>query len=272
MRIVDAHVHIGPALANHVAPPPLKAETIEQAIEVMDANGIDVACTFAPLVEGGDFEDFDYERSNRYIYEASKRYPDRIVGYARVNPNFGPQAYREIERCHDEYGFRGLKLHPDWEYFYMHGPTVRPVLDRIADYGWPVIFHTGYYPLSHPTLALPLAEAYPSVNFLLAHLSYRHTADAIVVAQRCRNVYLETSGNSSAGAIREVLDRVGPEQLVYGSDLPYTEPRDVMEKIRQQPGLTEAAAEQIFGGTMARLLGIDTVAASGTAGMERKTA
>lgn len=257
MMVVDAHVHMGPALANHAAPPLLKAETVEQTLEIFDRSGIDVGCTFAPLIEGGDFEDYEYERSNRFIYEATKAHPDRFVGYCRVNPNLGAQATDEMRRCREEYGFRGLKLHPDWEYFYMNGPTVRPVLDRAAEYGWPVIFHTGYYPLSQPSLALPLAEAYPTINFLLAHLSYRHTADAIIVAERCKNVFLETSGNATALAISEVLRKIGPSQLIYGSDLPYTEPDDVMEKIALQPGLSAADRDLILGGTMARLLGLD---------------
>lgn len=266
MPVIDAHVHMGPGLANHASPPLLRAETAEEVIEIFDRSGIDKGCTFAPLIEGGDFDDYEYEKSNRFIYEASKSYPDRIIGYCRVNPNLGQQALDEMARCHDEYGFKGLKLHPDWEYFYMHGPTVRPVLDRAADYGWPVIFHTGYYPLSHPTLAFPLADAYPTINFMLAHLSYRHTADAIVVAQRCPNVYLEPSGNATATAIGEVLRTLGPGKLVYGSDLPYTDPRDVMDKIRLQPGITSEDIDLIFGGTLSRLLGMD-----GTTGSRRES-
>lgn len=248
---------MGPGLANHASAPLLDAETVSQTLAIFDRSGIDVGCTFAPLIEGGDFEDYEYTASNRFIYEATKAHPDRFIGYCRVNPNLGAQALDEMTRCKEEYGFRGLKLHPDWEYFYMNGPTVRPILDRAAEYGWPVIFHTGYYPLSHPTLALPLAEAYPTINFLLAHLSYRHTADAIIVARQCPNVYLETSGNATALAIGEVLRQIGPAQLVYGSDLPYTEPADVMEKIALQPQLSAADRDLILGGTMARLLGLD---------------
>lgn len=257
MFVTDAHVHMGPGLANNTAKPILMSETAEQLIAVLDDAQINRACTFAPLFEGGDFRDPGYEASNRAIYEACRTYPDRIIGFCRVNPNLGQQALDEMRRCYEEYGFRGLKLHPDWEYFYMHGQTVRPILDRAAEYGWPVLFHTGYYPLSHPTLAMPLAEAYPSVNFILAHLGYRHTTDAIIVAQRHSNVYLETSGNSTAQAIRDVLTRVGPQQLLYGSDLPYTQPQDVQLKVIHQPSLSAEDRALIMGGTLGRLLGLE---------------
>ena len=255
MPVIDAHVHMGPGLANHTAKPILTTQTADQLVTVLDGAGIDRACAFPPLIEGGDFQDPGYEASNRAIYDATRRYPDRIVGFCRVNPNLGPQALDEMRRCREEYGFRGLKLHPDWEYFYMHGPTVRPVLDRAAEYSWPVLFHTGYYPLSQPTLAYPLAEAYPSLNFILAHLGYRHTADAIVVAQRFPNVYLETSGNSTAQAIHAVLTKVGAGQLLFGSDLPYTFPEDVQAKVSLQPSLSDEDRAIVMGGTMERLLG-----------------
>jgi predicted TIM-barrel fold metal-dependent hydrolase len=53
-----------------------------------------------------------------------------------------------------------------------------------------------------------------------------------------------------------VLKEVDPGQILYGSDLPFTEPGDVLSKIRLQPEITERAKAQILGQNMARLLGI----------------
>lgn len=254
MTVIDGHVHVGPGLANHSPKPHLLAETGEQLIGIMDEAGIDVACAFAPLLEGGEFEDPEFTTSNRAVYDVAQRYPDRVVGFCRVNPNYGPRALDEMKRCHEEYGFRGLKLHPDWEFFYINGRPAHAVYERAAEYGWPVVLHTGYYPLSHPTPILSVAKAFPTVDFVLFHLSYRHTSDAIIVARQCPNVYLETSGNATAQAIAEVLSSVGSSRLIYGSDIPYTTPDDVQRKIRQQPLVADEDEELIFGGTMRRLL------------------
>ena len=256
MRIIDSHAHMGPGLSNHESPPLLDAVSAEAMIRVLDGAGIERACTFAPLLEGGEFQDLTYGRANRAIYEASRKYPDRIIGFCRINPNFGGSAMDEMRRCHDEYGFKGLKLHPDWEYFYINSPAIEPVVEFCQSVRWPVFLHTGYYPLSHPTLLLPVAEVFPSVNFVMAHLSYAHTADAVIVASRCPNVYLESSGNATAQAIHGVLQAVGPRKFVYGSDLPYTDPLDVQMKIMLQPGLSEGERDLIMGETMGRLLGL----------------
>ncbi|MBI4278224.1 MAG: amidohydrolase [Armatimonadetes bacterium] len=254
--VLDAHTHMGPGLRNHSYELPLDLVEAESLVAVMDEAGIDRAVTFAPLLEGGEFEDPLYERANRVVHEATRRFPGRIIGYCRVNPNFGQQALDEMKRCREEYGLRGLKLHPDWEFFYANSRVVNPLMERCAEYGWPVFFHTGYYPLSHPALFLPVAKAFPTVPIIMAHLGYRHTADCIVVAHRCPNVYLETSGNSSQVAIQETLKQVGPDRLLFGSDVPYTLAEDVMQKIRTLPGLTKENEARIMGGNMARILGM----------------
>ncbi len=256
MNIIDSHAHMGPGLLNHESRPLLDAASADAMIRIMDDAEIERACTFAPLLEGGEFEDLTYERANGAIYEASRRFPKRIIGFCRINPNFGQAAIDEMKRCHEEYGFQGLKLHPDWEYFYINSPVVKPIVEFCQSVRWPVFLHTGYYPLSHPTLLLPVAEAFPSVNFIMAHLSYAHTADAIIVANQCPNVYLEPSGNATAQAIHGVLRVVGPRQFIYGSDLPYTDPLDVQMKIMLQPGLTEGDKDLIMGKTIARLVGL----------------
>jgi predicted TIM-barrel fold metal-dependent hydrolase len=220
----------------------------------MDRAGIDRACTFAPLIEGGVFEDHTYEKSNRAIAEAVRRYSDRLTGYARVNPHFGQQALGEMARCHDEYGLRGLKLHPDWEYFYANSRMIYPLLERCREYGWPAFFHTGYYPFSHPTLLYPVALDFPDVPIIMAHMGYRHTADCIIVARRCPNVYLETSANASQTAIHEAIRQAGARRVLFGSDMPYTDPDDVLGKVRTLPDLSEDDLALVLGGNMQRIL------------------
>lgn len=253
--IIDAHSHMGPAFESK--PAFLPGVSPDEIIEILDRSHIDLTCLFAPAWEGPEFIDTEYFVANRAIYEASKRYPERVIGYARVDPNRRQRAVDEMRRGHDEYGFRGLKLHPLWEHFLPNNmKLMAPLVELCAEYKWPIIFHTGYYPTCEPALFVPLAERYPEVNLIVAHFGYAHVADAIVAANLCPNIYLETSANTTATAIAQVLKEVDPSQILYGSDLPFTEPGDVLDKICLQPGITEQAKMQILGGNMARLLGI----------------
>ncbi len=259
--IIDAHSHMGPAFDSK--PAFLPGVSPNQIIEILDRSGIDLTCLFAPAWEGPDFIDPEYQAANRAIYEAAKRYPERILGYARVDPNRRGRAIDEMRRGHDEYGFRGLKLHPLWEHFLPNNfRLMAPIAELCAEYRWPIIFHTGYYPTCEPALFVPLAERYPEVSIIVAHFGYAHVADAIIAANLCPNIHLETSANTTAGAIAQVLAEVDPRQILYGSDLPFTEPADVLAKIGRQPNLSDQAKRLILGENMARLLGIEQAVAA----------
>lgn len=256
--VIDAHSHMGPAFADK--PTYLPGATGDEIVELLDRASIDLACIFAPIWEGPTFVDPDFHQANASIAAAVKRFPDRLIGYARVDPNQRGLAIDELRRCHDEYGFKGLKLHPLWEHFETDNlRLMAPIADFCAEHRWPMFFHGGYYPTCQPALFMPLAERYPDVAFIIAHFGYAHTADAIIAADRYPNIYLETAANTAASAIQEALRRVDPRQILYGSDLPFTDPEDAQEKFRQQPLLTDEARALIFGGNMARLLGLSDV-------------
>jgi len=252
--IVDAHVHMGPSLRNHASACLFDAYTADELIAAMDKAGIDVAIVFAPIWTGGEFHDPDYERANKAIYDATLKYPNRLIGYARVNPNLIEQAQRELRKCIHEYRFQGIMMHPEWESFMANDLTLLGPIFRIAEqYRLPVTFHAGYYPTCEPLLFLPLAEAFPSVQITLKHLGYRYIRDAITVARLTQNVFLETAGNTSASEIRAAIKEAGAEKVIFGSDSPYIDPEIVIQKIKMLEDVSDREKEMVLGGNMARV-------------------
>jgi predicted TIM-barrel fold metal-dependent hydrolase len=252
--IVDAHVHMGPGLGNHADACLFDAYTGDQLITAMDKAGIDAGIVFAPLWQGGDFYDPSYEKGNEAIFQAAKKYPSRIIGYGRVNPNFGDQAIRELNRCISDYKFQGIMMHPEWESFAANDLNLLGPIFRIAQqHKLPVTFHTGYYPTCQPLLFLPLAEAFPDVPIMLKHMGYEYLRDAIVVARLTKNVLLETAGNTSAAEIRAGIKGAGAEKVVYGSDLPYVSPEIVIQRIQLMEDVSEREKQAVLGGNIAQL-------------------
>lgn len=254
MEIIDSHVHMGPMF--DVRPGMFRGTNAADVLRIMDEAGITACCVFPPLWEGPDLQDHSFEAANEAIFREVQGHRDRLIPFARVNPNLGYDAIRELERCHSEYNCRGLKLHPSTEHFSANNiKLLRPYLERCQEWGWPVFFHSGYYPTCQPALFVPLAQAFPEVPMILAHIGYAHYADLIVAANTCPNIYIETSANSTSMVMKQVLRDVPVEQFVYGSDLPFTDPTDVMRKIRAVPGLSESAQQKIFAGNIKRILG-----------------
>ncbi len=164
------------------------------------------------------------------------------------------EATNELIRCRDEYGFRGAMLNGDWEFVHIGADYFDPYLLMCEAWGWPVSMHTGSYPECEPGLVIPLAERFPKLNFILGHLGYDMIFDAITAATLCPNVYLETSANAPAAAVREAIKRCGAHKLIFGSGLPYEYPDHAAAKVEQLSELSDADRQAIFGGTMLDLL------------------
>jgi predicted TIM-barrel fold metal-dependent hydrolase len=124
MLIIDFHAHItAPEIIARrdeylirdawfrdlYANPKARLSSAEDLISAMDRDSVDQAVVF-----GFGWRDMDLcRRDNDYVIESVARYPDRLVGFAIVNPQDSSEAVREIERCAMA-GLRGVgELMPD---------------------------------------------------------------------------------------------------------------------------------------------------------------
>jgi len=138
--IIDAHVHVHrPEVAACreeycgrelyfralYSEPKVRMATMEELIRDMDEDGVacSVICGFAWRDAGLCRDD------NDYVMEAVRRYPDRFIGLAVVNPMAGQEAVREMERC-AQGGLRGVgELMPDGQSYELDDLAVmRPII------------------------------------------------------------------------------------------------------------------------------------------------
>jgi uncharacterized protein len=257
--IIDAHTHFGPALApDRPLGPVVPAPTADDLLHHLDGAGIERAVAFAPSWQGGadgqDLVDPNYERANAAIAEGVRAHPDRLIGFARVNPKYGSRAVAELDRCFDEYGFHGLHLNNTNEWFpALHVALVAPLLQRCADRKAPVNIHTWFYP-SQPYPWVGAIEAFPQVAFILAHAGYRQWADAVILAERFPNVYLETSLQLPI-TVRRIVERVGAARVLFGTNAPYTFADAELGAVRAL-GLPNDDFASLCGDNVAELLGL----------------
>ncbi len=254
--IIDAFAHVGPTLANYddILRPLCDTTTPEKLIAVLDQHGIDMAIVRPPRWVGGSTFDPTYERANAAVRDATTRFPRRLIGYGRVNPHWGQAAIDEAHRCLENYGMRGLMLDPEWENF---NPTDRtrvyPLIELAKGRNVPVMFHSGYHP-AQPILFWDLAQAFPSVPIILAHMGQRLTADAMIVGQRAKNIYLETSDHMYF--LQASIKALGADRVLFGTNLPFSAPEAEKLKITLRSNISEKEKEMVLGGSAARLHGL----------------
>jgi predicted TIM-barrel fold metal-dependent hydrolase len=250
MKIVDAHVHIGEmdSRSKHFGTAPRKFMA-DDMIELMDRNHVDVVVANSM---GRILNEDHFRKNNLALSEATSRFPDRIIAFVRVNP--------WLEDCVDhmrlavrEWGFKGLKLHPITESFQANDEIVHPLMEEAVRLRIPVQIHS-HQPGSQPALIGDLADRFPDATIIMAHMGMALYKDAIFVARKCPNVVLETSAQPWTHRIcRTVIDNVGPERLVFGSDAPLHHQEIELRKI-QMAGLSDADLEFVLGTNMARIL------------------
>lgn len=242
--IIDSHTHVDEAPTYGWYDPP------EMIIRLLDEAKIEQAIVMTYRDAPGP-----EERVIEYIAEAIQRYPGRLIGYARMNPRYGEKAIALLDKSIREYGFKGLKLHP---VSYVMHPTSVPTLELIrhaASLKAPTLFHCGDEEFTMPLQIAEAAEAVPEATIILGHMGgYFHVRDAIRVAKRYPNLILETSAMPYPRMIKETVEQLGAERVVFASDGPGCDPAIEVEKVRRA-GLTPDEEALIFEGNIQRILG-----------------
>lgn len=222
----------------------------------MEAAGVDRAVVFPLGMPGGV-----YREANDLIAEEVAQSQGRLVGYCRVNPNFGPEATAaELARCFGELGLRGVKLHPEIEFFDPNDrQLMEPVYEAARAHRVPIIFHTGMSSKAAPAVIAELARDYPDVPVILGHMGVSEYAkQAISAAYSCDNIFLETSVVGWLPLLTEAFRKVGPSKILYGSDHPYNpfpmEISKLTDTVATALGLDTPTLQAVLSGNLHQLL------------------
>lgn len=227
-----------------------------------------------------------------------RRYPDRFLVYAGVDPLCGPMALDELERQVEALSPSGLKLYPAaWlgESFKHTGWRMDdariafPLFERARKLGIKnIAVHKGL-----PMGAVPLepykvddiggaADAFPDLNFEIVHGGMAFLDETGMQLSLFPNVYvnLEVTGalivkreRWFAEALANLLKWAGPSKIMWGSGTVFCHPQPAVEKFWndfQLPDdlvsvagmqVTPEIKRMILGENYARYAGIDIQAA-----------
>jgi hypothetical protein len=102
-----------------------------------------------------------------------------------------------------------------------------------------------------------LAEKCPETTIILAHIGgFFSGGAALNVAERRRNVLVDTSEIPFPQMVRKAVDRLGVEKVLWGTDAPCCDIEHEILKV-ELAGLSESEKQLVFAGNFARLMGID---------------
>jgi len=240
--IIDDHNHIwiGQATGEGWTSRPL---TVDSLLSAMDRAGVDRAgiCSLAQDIQ------------NEYVLRAQREHPDRLLGYCFVNPR-DKDAPETLRRYLGE-GLVGLKLHPRLHGFPLNAMRlVDPLFEVCREHRVHVFAHgAGLEEFNPPHYFEDVAQAFPDVTLIMGHMgALNEVDDAIRVASRNPNIYLDTSACDLFG-VQRAIAALGAERLLMGSDWPASDFRLELLKIELATEGHPGAFAQIAGGNYERL-------------------
>src|SRR5574341_815129 len=174
--IINSHTHVDEVEAWKWIDPP------ELILSLMDEAGIarSIVMTYRDATGPDD-------PATLYVREAIQRYPDRLIGYVRINPN-AAQAPDALDQAIGEFKMKGLKLHPVSYVGFPYSDATINLMRRAARYGAPVLFHTGDEALALPEEVAEAARLCPQATVIMGHMGgYFHANSVLGYASQLPN-------------------------------------------------------------------------------------
>jgi predicted TIM-barrel fold metal-dependent hydrolase len=222
------------------------------------------------------------------VAAAVRRQPTRFVGFFMLNAS-AADAPERARRAFSELGLRCACLFPAMHRYRLDDERVVRVFEAAAAHGGVIFAHCGYLSIeARAKLGLPnvldlrfgdplalaaTAVRFPKMPVIVPHFGAGFFREALMAADACPNLYLDTSSSNSwvrfvpgltlTEVFRRALAVAGPDRLIFGTDSSYF-PRGwrrvihgAQRTILDEIGAERHVVEKIFGGNFDRIFSPD---------------
>lgn len=242
-RPFDVHAHTGADIDGTAR----DAEERLRELEAVDGRSV----IFPFCVRG------DYREENRRVLAECRRAPDRLVAFARLDPQADGVARRASEAL--AAGARGLKLHPRAEGFRLDHPGVAEIAAVAAEARVPLLIHAGLGVGAFGSDLTRLAASHRECPIVLAHAGISDLCRLVEEVPAHPNLFFDTSWWNASDLIA-LFALVPPGRILFGSDAPYMDFGAVLAmtlRCARFAGLAPEAIELVAGGRLEALLAGD---------------
>lgn len=243
MRIIDSHVHIGCNKKTKY----YSEKELWRDLREARAQGAVIFAFPEDMYRIADTPDSRL-RANQYVLDVADRSDDFFPFYFVWNDYLIPE---NLDR------YRGIKWHrhhdePRYDY---DDPRCSGFLERIRELELPVLLEEEFEETKR------FIDGHPELDIIIPHIGALNGGhDRMEAFYDNENVYFDTSV-APTDAIKRCLEAVGPERIIFGSDVSgtatpfYNFPKVELAKIRGLC-LKREDLEQILSGNIERILSL----------------
>jgi len=187
--------------------------------------------------------------ANDWALELTRTHPE-VIAFGAVHPGYADWE-AELDRLR-EAGVPGIKLHPEFQSFWLDDPALEPIIEA-AQKDFVFMIHVGdrLPPDQNPSCPFKLArlaDRFPRARIIAAHLGgYLHW-QWVLEALEGRDLWLDTSSTLSFiddATLDAILAAWPRERLLFGSDYPIFDPGEEIERLRTRLGWSQGEIEAL---------------------------
>ena len=225
-EICDAHAHIFPKKISEKAvssigdfysiPMSCKNGISDELIECGDKIGVShyLVCSTATVPH-------QVESINSFIINECELHPE-FVGFGTLHPDYD-NIEKEVDRIISS-GLRGIKIHPDFQEFYIDDDKAEKIY-RAIEGKLPILIHMGdpRYDYSRPKRLENVMKAFPKLEVFAAHLGGYERWDEAITCLFGKNIHFDTSSSLeflSPDYARDIIRGFGVDNIFFGTDFP----------------------------------------------------
>ncbi len=257
---IDFHVHVFPehlaeravaSLAAAAGVSACGAGTISDLLETMDRAGVkqSILATIATRPAQS-------KTINDWLL---KHQSERLIPFAAIHPD-DPERFNELKRVKSQ-GFRGVKMHPNYQDFYPDEKRVIELARAICDAGMILLLHGGADDafeevMSSPERIAALKESIPDLNLVVAHFGGYKCWQDVEKYLTGSDIYFDVSYTlpylSDEDFLR-IACKHGMDKVVFGTDYPWKDAAEEIGRLKKS-GLTDSELSAILHENAERLL------------------
>lgn len=251
--IFDADVHLSPTTQQG------KEATLDFIMKELIYGGVDKALVWMIPTYLRDVKD-----GNKYVYEATKRYPNKLYGFGWANVRLGVEYSKDsVKRCLLEYGMYGIKINGAQDEYMIDSKDSLLIIEEIAKHNSRLAFHVGAdkYVNTHPYQVAKIAKLFPEMDILCAHMggAGKPELDTAMIEYAKENNNIHLIGSAvSYHSVYKAINELGSHRVLFGSDTPfeYTRVATAAYKALLKDHISDADYNNVMGKNLANLLNI----------------
>src|SRR6266536_2590584 len=140
------------------------------------------------------------EIPNKYVSEYVSKYPQKLIGFAGIDPS-DRAAAEEVKAARFDLALRGTTLSPPNQDFHPTDTRAMKVYERAEEFEMPILVHpSGSFTeqskleYGRPSLLDEVARTFPHLRLVIAQLGQPWIEETICLLGKHPNVYADVSG------------------------------------------------------------------------------